>query len=189
MSGATRHAARRGSRTTRATQGARARAALAVNQELVQLYHHIGTEILDLQRHAPWGAKVVDRLSRDLREAFPDMRGLSSTNLKYMRTFAEMCPDGRIGQQPADQLPWFHLVLLLTQVSDPVLREWYATHAVRRAWSRPTLEGNIKSQLHLREGAALTNFERHLPTPQAQLAIEALKDPYHFDFLGGRRGT
>jgi predicted nuclease of restriction endonuclease-like (RecB) superfamily len=165
-------------------QGARARAALSVNQELVRLYHRIGLEILDRQRQQAWGAKVVERLSRDLREAFPDMKGLSSSNLKYMRVFAEMCPDARIGQQAADQLPWFHVVVLLTKVSEPALREWYATQATARAWSRSTLEVNIKSQLHLRQGAALTNFERHLPTDQARLAIEALKDPYHFDFLG-----
>jgi len=165
-------------------QGARARAALSVNQELVRLYHRIGLEILDRQRQQAWGAKVVERLSRDLREAFPDMKGLSSSNLKYMRVFAEMCPDARIGQQAADQLPWFHVVVLLTKVSEPALREWYATQAIARAWSRSTLEVNIKSQLHLRQGAALTNFERHLPTDQARLAIEALKDPYYFDFLG-----
>jgi len=165
-------------------QGARARAALSVNQELVRLYHRIGLEILDRQRQQAWGAKVVDRLSRDLREAFPDMKGLSTSNLKYMRVFAEICPDGRIGQQPADQLPWFHVVVLLTKVSEPSLREWYAAQATELAWSRSTLEVNIKSQLHLRQGAALTNFERHLPTEQARLAIEALKDPYHFDFLG-----
>ena len=60
-----------------------------------------GLELLKRQRQAAWGAKVVERLSRDLREAFPDMKGLSSSNLKYMRAFAEICPDGRIGQQPA----------------------------------------------------------------------------------------
>jgi hypothetical protein len=64
-----------------AIQGARARAALAVNHELVRLYHRIGLELLERQRQAAWGAKVVDRLSRDLREAFPDMKGLSSSNL------------------------------------------------------------------------------------------------------------
>lgn len=165
-------------------QRARARAALAVNRELVQLYHRIGVELLERQRQAAWGAKVVERLSRDLREAFPDMKGLSSSNLKYMKVFAELCPNGQFGQQPADQLPWFHVVLLLTKVPEPALREWYAAQAIERAWSRAALDVNVKAQLHLRQGAALTNFDRHLPAAEAKLAAEALKDPYHFDFLG-----
>jgi predicted nuclease of restriction endonuclease-like (RecB) superfamily len=163
---------------------ARQRAALAVNQELVQLYHHIGTEILERQTRQGWGAKVIDRLAADLREAFPEMKGFSSRNLKYMKFFAQMCPAGLIGQQPAAQLPWFHIVTLLTKVSGDTEREWYAGQAIQHGWSRPTLDVHIKNQLHLRQGVAITNFDRQLPAPHAQLAIEALKDPYLFDFLG-----
>jgi predicted nuclease of restriction endonuclease-like (RecB) superfamily len=101
-----------------------------------------------------------------------------------MSFFAELCPQLQIGQQPAAQLPWFHIVTLLTKLSDPGEREWYAGQAREHGWSRATLEANIKSRLHARQGAALTNFERHLASPHAQLAAEALKDPYHFDFLG-----
>jgi predicted nuclease of restriction endonuclease-like (RecB) superfamily len=157
---------------------ARQRATLAVNQELVRLYHHIGTEILERQTRQGWGAKVIDRLAADLRAAFPEMKGFSSSNLKYMRFFAEKCPAGLIGQQPADQLPWFHLVTLLTKVSANTEREWYAAQVIQHGWSRPTLVVHIKNRLHLRQGVAITNFDRHLPTPHAQLAIEALKDPY-----------
>ncbi len=164
--------------------GARQRATLAVNQELVRLYHQIGTEILQRQTRQGWGARVIDRLAADLREAFPEMKGFSSSNLKYMRFFAEKCPAGLIGQQPADQLPWFHVVTLLTKVSTDAEREWYAAQVIQHGWSRPTLNVQIKNQLHLRQGVAITNFDRRLPTPHAQLAIEALKDPYLFDFLG-----
>ena len=164
--------------------GARQRATLAVNQELVRLYHHIGTEILERQTRQGWGARVIDRLAIDLRAAFPEMKGFSSSNLKYMRFFAQMCPACLIGQQPADQLPWFHLVTLLTKVPEGPEREWYAAQAIQHGWSRSTLVAHIKSRLHLRQGVAITNFDRHLPTPHAQLAIEALKDPYLFDFLG-----
>jgi len=137
---------------------ARQRATLAVNQELVRLYHHIGAEILERQTRQGWGAKV--------------------------KFFAQRCPAGLIGQQPADQLPWFHLVTLLTKVSADTEREWYAAQVIQHGWSRPTLDVHIKNRLHLRQGVATTNFDRHLPTPHAQLAIEALKDPYLFDFLG-----
>jgi hypothetical protein len=80
---------------------ARQRATLAVNVELVQLYGRIGREILARQQAQGWGAKVIDRLAHDLQDAFPDMRGWSSRNLKYMAFFAQHCPDDRIGQQPA----------------------------------------------------------------------------------------
>jgi predicted nuclease of restriction endonuclease-like (RecB) superfamily len=163
---------------------ARQRAALAVNQELVMLYHSIGKDILQRQASEGWGAKVIQRLSTDLGEAFPDMKGFSTRNLKYMKFFAEFCPDIQFGQQPAAQLPWFHIVSLLTKIPDLAAREWYAIHAVSEGWSRPTLDSHIKSQLHLRQGGAVTNFERHLPAPQAQFAAAALKDPYLFDFLG-----
>jgi predicted nuclease of restriction endonuclease-like (RecB) superfamily len=99
-------------------QGARARAVLAVNQELVRLYHRIGTEILERQERQGWGARVIERLSSDLREAFPDMKGFSSRNLKYMKAFAQTCPDLQLGQQPAAQLPWFHIVILLTKIPE-----------------------------------------------------------------------
>jgi len=163
---------------------ARQRAALSVNQELVRLYHRIGSEILERQTREGWGAKVIDRLASDLREAFPDMKGFSGSNLKYMRFFAQQCPERLIGQQSADQLPWFHLVTLLTKVSVEAEREWYAAQAIAQGWSRGTLGLHIKNRLHLRQAAAVTNFDRQLPAPHAQLAVEVLKDPYLFDFLG-----
>lgn len=72
----------------------------------------------------------------------------------------------------------YHHVTLLTKVSADAEREWYAAQAIEHGWSRPTLDVHIKNHLHLRQGVAITNFDRHLPTPHAQLAIEALKDPY-----------
>ena len=39
-----------------------------------------------------WGAKVIDRLSHDLKSAFPEMSGFSARNLKYMRAFAAAWP-------------------------------------------------------------------------------------------------
>ncbi len=164
--------------------GARQRALLAANEAQIRLYHDIGRDILDRQSQQGWGAKVIDRLSADLRAAFPDMKGLSTSNLKYMRFFAQECPERLIGQQTADQLPWFHIVTLITKVSDPILRDWYARQALEHSWPRDILSLQIKKQLHLRQGAAITNFGRRLEPAQAGLAREILKDPYHFDFLG-----
>ena len=168
----------------RRIQGARQRALLAVNGEQIRLYHDIGKDILERQSRQGWGAKVIDRVSADLRAAFPEMKGFSTRNLKYMTVFARECPDGRIGQQPAAQMPWFHIVTVLTKLSDPTLRGWYAERAVADGWSRDSLAIQISSELHRRQGAALTNFAQRLPAPQAGLAQAVLKDPYHFDFLG-----
>src|SRR5581483_4017119 len=105
-------------------------------------------------------------------------------NLKYMRAFAQECPELQIGQQSAAQLPWFYIVTLITKLSDQALRGWYARQALAHSWPRDTLVVHIKNQLHLRQGAAVTNFDRSLAPPQAGLAAQILKDPYHFDFLG-----
>ncbi len=163
---------------------ARQRAAFAVNAELVRLYARIGHDILQRQGAQGWGAKVIDRLARDLKDAFPDMRGFSTRNLKYMAFFAQHCPKGQFGQQPAAQLPWFHIVTLLTQLEQASEREWYAAQTVRHGWSRTTLALHIKNRLQLRQGGAVTNFEARLPAPDSALAHDTLKDPYLFDFLG-----
>lgn len=163
---------------------AQQRAGLLVNAELIQLYGRIGRDILQRQETQGWGAKVIDRLARDLKDAFPHMRGWSSSNLKYMRFFAQHCPDGQFGQQAADQLPWFHVVVLLTKLNNPEEREWYALQTIQHGWARTTLTLNIKNQLHVRQGGAVTNFEARLPTPDSSLAHETLRDPYLFDFLG-----
>lgn len=163
---------------------ARQTAALAANAELVNLYWQLGRDILERQAQQAWGAKVIDRLARDLKDAFPDMRGFSASNLKYMRFFAQQCPDRTIGQQPADQLPWFHIVTLLTKLDNAGDREWYAMQTLQHGWSRTTLELQIKNRLHQRQGNAVSNFSQRLPAAHSALAHEALKDPYLFDFLG-----
>lgn len=102
------------------------RASQSINSELIKLYWEIGRSILEKQQQKKWGTKVIDRLASDLRSAFPEMKGFSPSNLKYMRRFAEAYPECKIGQQAADQLPWFHNIVLLTQVTSLTAREWYA---------------------------------------------------------------
>lgn len=165
-------------------QAARSRAVLAANAELVALYWQIGKEILQRQSVQGWGSKVIERLARDLREAFPEMKGFSVRNLMYMRDFAESWPGEAIVQQLAAQLPWFHIVVLMTRLKDASSREWYAQRAIAEGWSRATLEVQIRNRLHERQGQAITNFNARLPAPHSELAQETLKDPYLFDFLG-----
>src|ERR1700692_1217330 len=118
---------------------ARRRAAFAVNRELVTLYWQIGRDIIERQKIQGWGSKVIDQLARDLRTAFPEMRGFSPRNLKYMRAVAECWPTGEFVQQAAAQLPWFHICTLLDKLKTNDLREWYAAQAVEHGWSRNVL--------------------------------------------------
>ena len=164
-------------------QRAQVRAALAVNQELVLLYWGIGKEILARQQAEGWGTKVIDQLASDLRSSFPEMKGLSPRNLKYMRALAEAWPEEAIVQAPLAQLTWFHNLTLLEKLKSRDERLWYAKAAIEHGWSRNVLVMQIEAGLYGRQGKAITNFTKALPAPQSDLAQQLLKDPYNFDFL------
>jgi predicted nuclease of restriction endonuclease-like (RecB) superfamily len=163
---------------------ARVKASLAVNSELVRLYWDVGNRIVQQRAAQAWGSKVLEQLARDLKAEFPEMRGWSLSNLKYMARFAQAWPEGVIGQQLADQIPWFHNCSIIEQVKDRPTREWYIKKTIENGWSRSVLELQIETQAHLRLGAAQNNFDRALTSPQSDLARDLLKDPYTFDFLG-----
>lgn len=143
---------------------AQQRAMLAVNTELLQLYWQIGSDILERQAAQGWGAKVIDRLSHDLRAAFPDMKGLSSRSLRYMRDFAKAWPDKAIWQQAAAKLPWGHNMVLLDRLRSQDERLAYAIAALEHGWSRNVLEMHIEARTVERQGKAVTNFDRTLPS-------------------------
>ncbi|HEY9881012.1 MAG TPA: PDDEXK nuclease domain-containing protein [Leptolyngbyaceae cyanobacterium] len=162
---------------------AQVRATIAVNQELILLYWHIGREILARQSEEGWGSKVIERLAKDLKREFPDIKGFSRTNLLYMRAFANAWPNEEIVQRIAGQIPWRHNQVLLDKLSAPEERLWYAQQSLENGWSRDVLVLQIESGLLQRQGGAVTNFEHTLPSPQSDLAQQMIKDPYHLDFL------
>ena len=159
-------------------------AARVVNTRLIELYWSIGKAILDRQSAEGWGTRVIDRLSDDLRAAYPDMRGLSRSNIKYMRQMAAAWPEPAIGQQAVGQLPWGHVTVLLGKLDEPDARDWYAQAAVAGGWSRNVLLNQIMGRARDRSGAAPSNFELTLPGEDSELAVQIAKDPYVFDFLG-----
>lgn len=162
----------------------RVRITYAANASMLLLYWDIGQAILIRQANEGWGAKVIDRLSTDLRNAFPDMRGLSARNLKYMRTFSEAWPKRAIVQEALAQLPWYQNLALLEKLDTPDDRLWYAAKTLEHGWSRNILVLQIQSQLHKRQGKAITNFPSALPPVESDMAAQVFKDPYLFDFLG-----
>ena len=165
-------------------QSAQTRAALAVNHELVLLYWNLGRELSEKMRLHGWGEKVIDRLAADLKTAFPAIAGFSRRNLYRMRAFYQAYPnESEFVTQAASQIPWFHNVEIFQKLKDNEARLWYAAKTVEHGWSRAVLVHQIESRLHERQGQAISNFERVLPSPQSDLAQQLLKDPYVFDFL------
>jgi len=168
-------------------RSARYQAALAVNRELIQLYWYIGKQIVEKQKEAVWGSKLIEMLSHDLRNSFPETSGFSIANLKRMRSFAQTYPDFQFGSQPVSQLPWGHISLLIHKVKDETERHWYSCQIIEQGWSRPTLERYISQELYHRQAITTektSNYLDRLPAPQSMLAQELLKQPYNFDFLG-----
>lgn len=154
------------------------------NTELVALYWQIGQVLADRTDRARWGDKVIDRLSADLRAEFAGATGFSVRNLKYMRSFARAWPGlDQFGQQPAAQMGWGQIMVLLDKLDDPELRDWYASQSITHGWSRAVLEHHIKTSAHARFGTAPTNFDRLLSPESSDQARQLTRDPYVFDFL------
>ncbi len=159
------------------------RAAQYVNKELILLYHAIGLMILKSQEENAWGAKIIDKLSQDLKSEFPQMKGFSPRSLKYMRKFAQEYPDYEFVQAPLAQLTWYHNITLIDKISDKRTRLFYIKEAIENNWSRNVMVSQIEAKLHQRKGKAITNFDKTLESTQSELANNILKDPYIFDFL------
>ena len=162
----------------------RIKALMSANSAMVMMYWKIGHSILQQQQMEGWGTRVIDRLSFDLKAAFPDMTGFSPRNLKYMRQFAQAWPDPAIVQRTVAQLPWRSNLTLLDKLDDPEVRLWYADKALEVGMGKDMLAIQIESRLHERQGKAVSNFRIALPPPDSDMTTQAFKDPYLFDFLG-----
>ena len=163
-------------------KAAQYKAAVHVNTELIMLYHSIGCVI---NAHKSWGNKFIENLAQDIKLEFPQTTGYSVRNLKYMAKFAATYPDSEFVQQVVAQIPWGHNVVLLDKVSDADERNWYIEACRKNGWSRNVLVHQIESGLYQRQALAekISNFENRLPSPQSELAVQTMKDPYIFDFI------
>lgn len=157
---------------------------LNANSSMICLYWNIGRAILKKQEEEGWGAKVIDRMAKDLKDAFPEMSGFSPRNIKYMRKFAESWPDFEIVQQVVAQIPWRTNRMLLDKLDSVECRIWYAHKTIENGWSSNVLELQIQSGLMERSGKSVNNFPTALPSADSDLVNQVFKDPYLFDFLG-----
>ena len=166
----------------REIKSAQYRATVHANVELLMLYHTIGRVI---NEHKIWGNKFVENLAADIRLEFPNSTGYSVRNLKYMAKFAFLFPNAEIVQASLAQITWYHHITLMDKVKDMDVYLWYAQQTARNGWSRNVMVHQIESGLYQRQVLAgkVSNFENRLPSPQSELAIQTMKDPYIFDFI------
>lgn len=162
----------------------RLRIVISANSSMMMLYWTIGKKILEKQESEGWGTKVIDRLSKDLKDAFPEMQGFSSRNLKYMRKFAECWTDFEFVQRTVAQIPWRSNIVLMDKIKDQTSRSWYALKTMEYGWSKDILDIQISTGLIKRQGNLVNNFVDALPPADSDLAKQVFKDPYLFDFLG-----
>lgn len=158
------------------------KAALSVNKELIMLYYTIGKII---NEYKSWGNKFIENLATDIKMSFPDARGYSVRNLKYMSKFASTYADEEFVQTVSAQIPWSHNIAILDKVKDADVREWYIRKTAENGWSHSVLIHQIESGLYERQVVAdkISNFEHRLAAPQSELATQTMKDPYIFDFI------
>lgn len=164
--------------------GSQLRVTRTASTELITLYWRVGRLILDRQDQQGWGARIINRLSADLKRELPGTRGWSVSNLASMRALAAAWPSPVILQQAVGELPWGQVVTLLAKLDTQHDRDWYAQQAAANQWSRKVLEHHIATRLRDRIGAAPSNFPAALDAADSDQAQELLRDPYVFDFLG-----
>ena len=186
--------------------------ALNVNVGTLTLYWNIGKSILQKQEQEGWGKQVIEQLSKDLISRYPDDRGYSVRNLRYMKRFASAYPDfpilqvplaelkelpilqatlaeleneGReFVQVPLAQISWYHHISLLPKVKDKAERAYYITETAQNGWSRDVMLLQIDNGYIHAKGHTINNFEQTLPPLQSDLARYIFKDPYNFSFIG-----
>ncbi len=164
-------------------QQAKLTTVVAVNQNMLLSYWKVGNMILQRQEAQKWGAKVIQQLEKDLKIAYPNLKGYSYRNLNYMRKFAFEYPDFEFVQEPLAQMTWYHNILLMEKIHDRKIRLWYAAKVIENGWSTNVMSIHIERKLHEIQGKLPNNFERTLPKPQSDLAQQMFKDSYLFDFL------
>ena len=180
---------------------AQVKAAINVNVEMLKLYWSLGEDICEKQKLYKWGAKIIDKLSLDLRTEFPNAEGFSRANLyNIKRWYLFYSSDIEIVYQAGRQfqiskginiqtpdilllVPWRHQTVIVSKCATIQEALFYLNKVIEGNMSRSELEHAIEAKLYEHTGKALNNFAVTLPQSQNELASEMLKDPYNFDFI------
>ncbi|MEL7161425.1 MAG: DUF1016 N-terminal domain-containing protein, partial [Bacteroidota bacterium] len=167
-------------------QAARLHAIRQVNRSLILMYWELGRQIVASQERHGWGKQIVDNLSKDLREMFPQTQGLSARNLWDMRRFYLTYKDFPNLRQLVAEIPWGHNLILLRSKFTPEAREYYLNKSAEYGWTRTVLEHQISVNLYERQRLKekTNNFKRTVPEHLLEQANEAIKSSYNLEFLG-----
>lgn len=192
------------------------KAVVRINQSMLEFYWSLGHDLVAIKAESKWGTGVLQQLSADLQQMFPNEKGFSYRNIRYIKQWylfyyeeftkwhqadaklpnSKMHQLGaKLLQQPAVEMPedfalvpWKHHVAIISKSKSLDEALFYIDQVIAGNWSRSRLEDEIKSNLYARQGKAITNFSRTLELPQQQLAQEILKDPLDFNFLHLQKG-
>lgn len=153
------------------------------NKELILMYYRIGMKLIENNK---WGSSFIDTLAKDLKIEFPDIKGMSARNLRYMQKFASEFDNDEYLQHHVAKLPWSSITTIIDHVKDKTQRNWYITKSIENGWSRPVIVHQIELKLYERQALLenkTTNFDNTLPDSSKDKVKELLKDPYIFDFI------
>ena len=168
------------------------KASIKVNTTLLEFYWDLGGQIVQKQEEHKWGSGFLEKLSHDLSAEFPDVKGFSYRNIRFIRQWYIFWQQGaaKIENENWQQLvamlfqvPWGHHQIILNKIKNIDEAIYYVQNTMQNGISRSVLVHQIESNLYEREGKAITNFENTLPPIQSDLAKEITKDPYNFDFI------
>jgi predicted nuclease of restriction endonuclease-like (RecB) superfamily len=170
---------------------AQLKAAISVNEHLLEFYWELGSDIVEKQKNANWGDGFLKQLSHDLLNEFPDIKGFSLASLQYIRRWylfysqnsGTACSTIEKIKYHLFKIPWGHNLAIVSKCKTIEQAVFYIQKTIQNNWSRSILIHQIESGLFRREGKSITNFSETLPFPQSELAQQILKDPYNFDFL------
>lgn len=165
---------------------ARTTIARQVNTTVNSAYWNIGKLLFEKNLEGGYGSGVVNRLSIDLKEQFPDM-GVSPRNLWNMKRLYERYyqEDTKLLQAVA-VLPWGHNLLLLDKALSVPETLFYAKECLQKGWSRDMLLNAIKMNIYANHQSQIksNNFDVALSEAQANYANEVFRSSYNLGFLG-----
>ncbi|WP_288462216.1 PDDEXK nuclease domain-containing protein [uncultured Chryseobacterium sp.] len=172
-------------------QQSQIKAAIQVNSALIEMYWDLGKEISERNFENTYGSGFFLQLSKDLRTEFPEIKGLSESNLKYCKRFYQFYNQtDKNRQQVVDDLmhhifliPWGHHIVLITKCKTQAEAHFYIEKTLENGWSRAILINMISGKLFESQGKTINNFSKTLPDYDSELVRETFKDPYIFDFI------
>lgn len=167
------------------------RTAVKANSEVLEYYWNLGRDIVAKEAESKWGSGFFNQLSLDMRAMFPDEKGFSSANLRYMKRWYEFYYQRIVNlQQPVEDLkmpdtfgfiPWGHHIYIFTKSQSLDEALFYINKVSTEGWSRTLLEHHVTAHLFQSQGSAITNFEATLPATQVEEAKQL------FAYLGRQK--